>query len=149
MRSAASTRSSASHFPSGIRPAGPFATAAATSPARAPRSPVWGSAAGPPPPPPAAPGRLRAQVDVGGGDDAHVHLPHLHATHGSELLLLHEPEQLPLQVEGQVADLVEEDGPPVGAGQLPLLPRGGARERPFLVSEELALDEGGSDGAAI
>ena len=47
-------------------------------------------------------------------------------------------------VEGQVADLVEEQRRRVGQLEAADLPRKRAGERALLVAEELALDEGGA-----
>src|SRR5437667_10613454 len=64
MRSAARTRSSASHFPKGMRPPAPPAIAAATSRARALRSRVAGSASPPPLSDAAADGALGGRAGV-------------------------------------------------------------------------------------
>ena len=87
-------------------------------------------------------GHPGTQVDVRGGDDAHVDAARGDAAHRRELLLLHEAEQLALQVEGQLADLVEEDRGAVGLCEPAGLAGVGARERPLLVPEQLALDQG-------
>ena len=56
----------------------------------------------------------RAQVDVGGRDDAHVHLDRVDAAEAHELALLDHAQQLGLRLERDVADLVEEDAALVG-----------------------------------
>jgi hypothetical protein len=66
-----------------------------------------------------------------------------------ELALLQDAQELGLKVEGQVADLVQEQRATVGQLEASLLPREGAREGPLLVSEELALDERAGEGGAV
>src|SRR6185503_9698695 len=65
--------------------------------------------------------------------------PRRDAAHRRELLLLHEAQQLRLQVEREVADLVQEDGGPIRLGQPSQLPGVGSGECPLLVAEQLAL----------
>src|SRR5205085_5271713 len=60
-----------------------------------------------------------------------------------------EAKQLRLEVEGKLADLVEEDGAAVGRLDQADLGRGGPGEGAALVTEELGLDEAGRNGAAI
>ena len=90
------------------------------------------------------------QIPVGSGDDAHVDRDGPGAAHPGDLHFLQHPQQMDLHLQGQVADLVEENGSVVGALKdahfsLPL----GSGEGPPLVSEELAFDERGRDGAAV
>ena len=54
--------------------------------------------------------------------------------------LLEDPEQLCLERDVELADLVEEDRPPLGVLEEPGLARLGIREGPLLVPEQLALD---------
>ena len=63
------------------------------------------------------------------------------AAHALELALLQHAQQLRLQLEGQLADLVEEQRAAVGQLEAPELPRQRAGERPLLVPEQLALDQ--------
>ena len=46
------------------------------------------------------------KIPVGGGDDPDIDLDRLTAAHPGELLLLEHPQQLGLQVQGELADLV-------------------------------------------
>jgi hypothetical protein len=46
-----------------------------------------------------------------------------------------------LQIDGEIADLVEKQGPSIGQLKTPDPCRGGSRKGAALVSEELALDE--------
>src|SRR5207244_5387672 len=66
-----------------------------------------------------------------------------------ELLLLEHPEQLRLQLERDVADLVEEDRPLVRQLEPPDPLRDRTREGAPLVAEELALEETRRDGRAV
>jgi hypothetical protein len=97
----------------------------------------------------AAPLDLPGQRAVGGGHDAHVHHPGLVRAQPPHLAALQHAQQLRLQLEGQLADLVEEQGPAVGRleGSLPIGHRAG--EGAAHVAEELALDQGGGDGRAV
>ena len=82
-----------------------------------------------------------AQVDVGGGHDAHVHLDRVHAAQAHELALLHDAQQLGLGLEGDVADLVEEERALVGQLEEALLGVDGAGEGALHVAEEVRLQE--------
>ena len=77
--------------------------------------------------PPVARGPL--EVPVRGSDDAHVDPAGAGAADGLELSPLQYTEELVLQLERQLADLVEEDGPAVGAREpaFPPLRRTGER----------------------
>ncbi len=89
---------------------------------------------------PTGPHRL-GEVAVRGGDDAHVEFDRARAAHALDFSLLEDAQQLDLQVQRQVADLVEEDGAPVGELEPPDLARHGARERAFLVPKQLAFHQ--------
>ena len=81
------------------------------------------------------------EVAVGGGDDAHVDRAGLRAAHALELAVLQDAQQLGLQRDGQLADLVQEQRPPVGQLEAAELARQGAGEGALLVAEQLALDQ--------
>src|SRR5262249_54016635 len=81
-----------------------------------------------------------AEVAVGGGDDAHVDGDGLGSADALEGPLLEDAEELGLALGGELADLVEEQGPAVGELEPPDLALGGAGERALLVTEELALE---------
>ena len=57
------------------------------------------------------------QIAVGRGDHAHVDFAGLRAADRLELALLQHAQQLALQVERQLADLVEEERAAVGQGE--------------------------------
>src|ERR1043165_4827039 len=71
------------------------------------------------------------------------------AAQALELVLLEDAQQLRLQLERDVADLVEEKRSPVGQLEAADALRDGSRERPPLVTEQLALEEAGGDGGAV
>ncbi len=89
------------------------------------------------------------QVAVGGGDEAHVHLVGPGAPHPLELLLLQHPQQLGLEGGRDVADLIQEQGAPVGQLEAPLALVGGAGEGALLVTEELGLQQGLGQGGTV
>src|SRR5690606_30015487 len=69
--------------------------------------------------------------------------------HAPELAGLEDAEQLRLHVERQLPDLVEEHRAPSGELESALSRVDGARIRPPLVPEELALDQVVADGATV
>ena len=83
------------------------------------------------------------------GDDADVDLLGLAVADAEDDALLERAQQLHLEVERQLADLVEEERALVGRLELAGPRRDGARERALHVAEELALDEVLGDGAAV
>ena len=89
----------------------------------------------------AAVGRHRPEVAVGGGDQPHVHLALVRRAEPLELALLEHAQQLGLQLQRQVADLVEEDGAVVGELEAALAGGDGAGEGAPFVAEQLALDQ--------
>src|SRR3989441_12806854 len=91
----------------------------------------------------------RVEVPVCGGDQAHVHADRVASADALQFLLLHDPQQLNLAVEWQLADLVEQQSPAVRL----LEPSNAALQRagecaPFVL-EQLALDESGGHRAAV
>ena len=92
---------------------------------------------------------LLVQPAVGGGHEAHVRLQRRGPAHALELAVLDHPQELGLQLEGQLADLVEEEGGAVGDLEAPLALGDGPGESALLVPEELALDEGGRQRRAV
>src|SRR5262249_8721618 len=94
-------------------------------------------------------GGLCVQSRVRGGDDPHVHRGSA-ATDRPDQLLLEATQELGLQREGQLAHLVEAEGPPVGLAKLArgLLDTGrdAAPDAEQLRLEQLARDGGTVDG---
>ena len=89
------------------------------------------------------------EVDVGRRDQAERRLDRLGAADPFDLAFLNGAQQLGLQVEPQVADLVEEQR--AAAGQLELADAllHGAGERAPLVAKERALDEVARNGGQV
>ena len=83
------------------------------------------------------------------GDDADVDLLGLAVADAVDDALLQRAEELHLEVQRELADLVEEERALVGDLELARARRDGARERALHVAEELALDEVLGDGAAV
>ena len=81
------------------------------------------------------------EVDVGGGDQAELGLDRLGAADPLDLALLNGAQQLGLEVEPQIADLVEEQRAVRGQLELAQLLAMRAGERAALVAEERALRE--------
>ena len=97
----------------------------------------------------AAVGDHPRQVAVRGRHQPHVHLDRLRAAEALELLLLQHAEQLGLQLQRDVADLVEEQRPLVGQLEAADLLADGAGEGALLVAEQLALQQPRGDGRAV
>src|SRR5512139_2650615 len=81
-------------------------------------------------------------------DHAHVELAHLVFSDALDLLVLQHAQQLALELEGNLANLVEEDRPPVGQleSSSPVAHR--PREGPSDMSKELALEQLTGHGGA-
>ena len=92
---------------------------------------------------------LGGKVAIGGGDHACVDANGMDAAHALELVLLQHAQKLYLDVERQLTDFIEKDRSAIGELEASLLLLHGAGERPALMSKELALDQGGRQGAAI
>ena len=92
---------------------------------------------------------LVLELAVRGADHAHVDRDLALAAQTAEPLLFEHAEELRLQLDGNLADFVEEERPAVGqlpGSEAPLL---GAGEGSALVTEHLALDERGGNGRAV
>ena len=81
------------------------------------------------------------EVEVGGRDDLRVGLDGLRPADALELLVLDDAQELGLDAERGLADLVEEDRPPLRELEPARLPPVGAGEGALLVPEELRLGE--------
>ena len=71
------------------------------------------------------------------------------AAEALDLLLLKRAQEFGLQVEGKLADFVEEERAFVGEFEAADLARDGAGEGAFLVAEEFAFDQAGGNGGAV
>ncbi len=68
---------------------------------------------------------------------------------GTDDAALEDAEELGLEAEGHLADLVEEDGAPLGLREEPWARRGGAGEGAAHVPEQLALEQRLGHGRAV
>ena len=80
------------------------------------------------------------EVDVGGGDDAHIDLLDLARTHADDFARLEDAQQLRLDGHGQVAHLVEEDCAAVGFLEISLAFAHGTGVCTLDVAEEFGVD---------
>src|SRR2546430_15545023 len=83
-------------------------------------------------------GRAR-EIDVRGGDHAHVHRDSARATDAPNAPLLERAKQLSLQREREVPDLVEKERAAIGDLEESRLGARGVGERTLLVTKQLAL----------
>ena len=83
----------------------------------------------------------RAQILVGGGDDADIGLDRRAAADRRIFALLQHAQQPGLRLHRHVADLVEEQRAALGLLEAPGGALGGAGEGAFLMAEQFALDE--------
>jgi hypothetical protein len=97
-----------------------------------------------------APGRdLLGEVAVRRGDDANVDAAGRIRAQPAYLEALEGAQELRLEIERELADLVEEERPSVGRLDRALAIGDRSGERTPDVTEELALDEGGGDRRAV
>ena len=89
------------------------------------------------------------QVHMGGGDAANIHRPRGFTADGADLARLQDAQELSLQGQGQVTNLVEENGPFFGFDEKPASRAGCACEGAACVTEELAFEELLGQGRAI
>src|SRR5258708_6129352 len=89
------------------------------------------------------------QILVRGRDDPHVNLQRIARADALEGLFLKHAQQLGLHLEADVADLIEEQRAAVCHLEAADLVTMGARERPFNMSEKLALQQAGRKGGTI
>ena len=90
-----------------------------------------------------------AQIDVGGGEDAHIHLNLLNAAEVHEAAVLQHAQNLGLRVHAHGGDLVEEERAAVGDFEEALLGRDGRSERALDVAEERGLEQLRRHGAGV
>ena len=86
---------------------------------------------------------------MGRGDEPHVDLHRLARADGEDLSRFEGAEELHLEIAGEVADLVEEEGAAVGLEEEALRIRCCPRERAPLVTEQRRLEERRRDRAAV
>ena len=89
------------------------------------------------------------EVLVGGGDDADVGADDLVASDARELAVLQDAEDFRLELDGHVADLVEEEGASVALFEAACALRDSAGEGAFFVPKKLTFKELFGDGRAV
>ena len=92
---------------------------------------------------------LALERNIGGGDDPHVHGDWPLAAERLHLSFLQRTQQLCLGRKGKVDNLIEEEASARGELELPGLSLMGTGERALLIAEELRLDQGVRDRAAV
>src|ERR1700736_4264482 len=86
---------------------------------------------------------------MSGRNHADLHFMSRQRSNGTELPLLKQPKQLDLQLEGQVADLVEKSRPAVGQLDQAALGFSGARECASHVPKQLTFHQRTNQRPAI
>src|SRR5690554_2309285 len=94
-------------------------------------------------------GYRRLQIHMSGGQYPHINLYGVLPTHALYLLFLEKSQQIGLQLHGQVADLVEEQGAAVGSLDPADLALMGAGEGALFMAEQLRLNQLLGNGAAV
>ena len=89
------------------------------------------------------------EVLVGGRDDAGFEVLRLQPADPGKLALLEHAQQLGLQLQRQIADLVQEHRALAGGFELAGAPLGRAGEGAALVAEQFALDQAVRDSRAV
>ena len=92
---------------------------------------------------------LDRELAIRDRDESCVDAQHPSASHGCDLTLLDEAKQLALNFEGKLADLIEDNRAAFGFQEAPDPALLRSRISTSLVSEQLALDQGRRDGAAV
>ncbi len=89
------------------------------------------------------------QLAVGGGYHADIDSDRVIGPQGAKAPRFQDAQQLGLALQGQLANLVQEQGPLVG--QLEVTGTGpvGPGEGPFFMTEQLGLGHGGDDGGTV
>src|SRR5262249_4857628 len=99
--------------------------------------------------PKVASGYMLDQIAVGGRNDTHIHAGGLHRPQSLESAVLQHAPEFGLEVEGEFADLVQEDRAGVREFEAPHLAGEGSREGALLMSEEFTLDERRGQGRTV
>src|SRR3989449_2611890 len=89
------------------------------------------------------------EIAIRRGDHPHVYPNRAARPHGLELLLLENAEKLHLRLEGELADLVEEDRAAVSQLEAADAALQGAGKGTLHMPEQLTLDQARGDGAAV
>src|SRR5215471_12544645 len=99
--------------------------------------------------PKVAGGYMLDQIAVGCRNDTHIHAGGLHRSQALEFAVLQYAQELGLQVEGEFADLVQEDRAGIREFEASYLAGEGAREGALLMPEEFTLDERRGQGRTV
>ena len=89
------------------------------------------------------------QVRVSGRQNARIYENLFPASHTFDPLLLQKTQKLCLKLWGELSDLIQEQCPALGRFNPAFSPDMGTGEGPFLVAEELALQQGLRDRPAV
>ncbi len=89
------------------------------------------------------------EVSIGGGDQARVRREGARTSQAFELALLQDAQQFGLQLERNLADLVQEDGSAIGQLKAADALRDGAGESAALMSEEFTFQQSGRNGGTV
>src|SRR5438105_5031299 len=89
------------------------------------------------------------QIDIGGGDDAYIHLDRFRPTQAHEFSFLDYPQQLGLCFQANSGYFVEENRALIGYLEKAFLGSDRARECTFHMAEELRFEKVDRYGAAI
>ena len=89
------------------------------------------------------------EIAIGGGDQARVGADGARTAQPLELALLQHAQQLGLQLQRNLAHLVQEHGAAMRQLEAADALRDGAGERALLVAEHLAFQQAGGNGGAV
>ena len=89
------------------------------------------------------------EVDIGGGNYAHVDLDGSGGTNGDNLAVFQYAQQLDLHGKGEFAYLVEEDSAAVGLLEVAFAVALGSGEGTFDMSEQFAFDGAFGNGTTV
>src|SRR5262245_9554654 len=88
-------------------------------------------------------------MTIGCGNDAHIDVERLRTTDPLELLLLEDTQDLRLERQRQITDLIEKHRSAMSDLEPARLPLSGPRERPFLLAEEVRLEQRLRNGRTV
>ena len=97
----------------------------------------------------AAVGHLLFEIFVRCGDDTDIGLDHLVTADAGEFPVLEHAQNFGLELDGHVADLVEEEGAAVALFEAACALRYGTGESAFFVTEQFAFEELLGDGGTV
>ncbi len=97
----------------------------------------------------AAGGNISQQIVVGGGDKSQVRFLGYYAANGFKLPFLQQPQQFGLEDRAQVADFVQEQGPPFGLVHQAPFVFPGSRKCSLYMAEQLTFEDGLGNGRAV